>query len=327
MQFVSISYKLFKKLHNFNIKYKKLKEVRKEYKVIKNLHEKKELLFTNNNEKWIRIKNINKLILKLGSLISKKQKLTKKIINEYCSKFIQLRKNKICVVQSTPFFITKSTKTSFNNNEVIHSNSEITFEKYTREKAEDIIQGLPKVEQLLEARKTINLKIINNNPHHILEKEFIKLSAKYENSIAVRKTFEKIQYIIVARIQKVYKAQGVNIADKHLELIVKQMTSRVMVTENEASNLMTGEIVEITKIEKINWKLKNKIKYEPILIGISKISLSNSSFLSEASFQETTRVLTKSAIEGKIDWLYGLKENVILGNLIPAGTGYKFKYL
>ena len=114
-----------------------------------------------------------------------------------------------------------------------------------------------------------------------------------------RKTFEKIQYIIVARIQKVYKAQGVNIADKHLELIVKQMTSRVMVTENEASNLMTGEIVEITKIEKINWKLKNKIKYEPILIGISKISLSNSSFLSEASFQETTRVLTKSAIEGK----------------------------
>ena len=84
---------------------------------------------------------------------------------------------------------------------------------------------------------------------------------------------------------------------------------------------------EITKIEKINWKLKNKIKYEPILIGISKISLSNSSFLSEASFQETTRVLTKSAIEGKIDWLYGLKENVILGNLIPAGTGYKFKYL
>jgi DNA-directed RNA polymerase subunit beta' len=100
-----------------------------------------------------------------------------------------------------------------------------------------------------------------------------------------------------------------------------------MITENEASNLMTGEIIETTKIEKINRKLKNKIKYEPVLIGISKISLSNSSFLSEASFQETTRVLTKSAIEGKIDWLYGLKENVILGNLIPAGTGYKYNVL
>jgi DNA-directed RNA polymerase subunit beta' len=327
LQPVRITYKLFKKLPNFNNKYKKFKKVRKEYIVIKNLQDKKEILFTNNNEKWIEIKNINQVIIKLGGLISKKQRLTKKIINQYCSKFIQVRKNKICVVQSTPFFVTKNTKTNFNNTEVIHSNSEITFEKYTREKAEDIIQGLPKVEQLLEARKTLNLKVINNNPHQILEKEFVKLSAKYENSIAVRKTFEKIQYIIVERIQKVYKAQGVNIADKHLELIVKQMTSRVMITENEASNLMTGEIIETTKIEKINKKLKNKVKYAPILIGISKISLSNSSFLSEASFQETTRVLTKSAIEGKIDWLYGLKENVILGNLIPAGTGYKYNYL
>lgn len=327
LQSVRTTYKLFKKLANFNNKYKKFKKVRKEYIVLKNIHKKKELLFTNSNEKWMEIKNISQVTIKLGGLISKKQRLTKKIINQYCSKFIQIRKNKICVGQSTPFFVTKNTKTNFRNNEVIHSNSEIAFEKYTREKAEDIIQGLPKVEQLLEARKTLNLKIITNNPHQILEKEFVKLSGKYENSIAVRKTFEKIQYIIVERIQKVYKAQGVNIADKHLELIIKQMTSRVMITENEASNLMTGEIIETTKIEKINRKLKNKIKYEPVLIGISKISLSNSSFLSEASFQETTRVLTKSAIEGKIDWLYGLKENVILGNLIPAGTGYKYNDL
>ena len=101
------------------------------------------------------------------------------------------------------------------------------------------------------------------------------------------------------------------------------MTSKAMILGNGDSNFIVGEILEVTRIEKINKKLKNKIKYEPILIGISKISLSNPSFLSQASFQETTRVLARAAIEGKIDWLYGLKENLMLGNLIPIGTGYK----
>ncbi len=101
------------------------------------------------------------------------------------------------------------------------------------------------------------------------------------------------------------------------------MTSKVIITEKGDSNILTGEIMELNKVEKINKILEKKVQYEPILIGITKLSLSNSSFISEASFQETTRILTRSAVEGKIDWLYGLKENIILGNLIPIGTGYK----
>ena len=101
------------------------------------------------------------------------------------------------------------------------------------------------------------------------------------------------------------------------------MTSRVIIREQGDSKLMTGEILELNKAEKINKNLKNKLKYEPILLGISKLSLSSQSFISEASFQETTRILCRSAIEGKIDWLFGLKENLILGNLIPSGTGYE----
>nr|AEW13011.1 RNA polymerase beta '' subunit [Strombomonas acuminata] len=202
----------------------------------------------------------------------------------------------------------------------------ILFKKATKkqkQKTEDIVQGLPKIEELLEAKKTSNFRNLNNNPHEKLKRLFACLEKKYFNDIAVRKSIDKIQKLLVERIQSVYQAQGVNICDKHMEIIIKQMTSKVIILESGDSNLINGEIIEINKIEKINNKLEVKAKYEPIIIGISKISLSNQSFISEASFQETTNVLAKSAIEGKIDWLCGLKENLILGNLIPVGTGYE----
>ena len=140
-----------------------------------------------------------------------------------------------------------------------------------------------------------------------------------------RISIQKIQKFLIDKIQSVYQSQGVKIADKHMEIIVKQMTSKVIIQDQGESKLIAGDLIEINKIEKINKKLSKKAKYEPILLGISKLSLSNQSFISEASFQETTRILTKSAIEGKIDWLYGLKENIVIGNLIPVGTGYKNK--
>ena len=107
-------------------------------------------------------------------------------------------------------------------------------------------------------------------------------------------------------------------------MIVKQMTSKVMIISSGESNLIAGETIEINKIEKINSIIKNKAIYEPIILGISKLSLSNQSFISEASFQETTRVLARSAIEGRTDWLFSLPSNIVMGNLIPAGTGFKF---
>jgi DNA-directed RNA polymerase beta' subunit len=321
---IKLSYRNFLKLPNFNQNYQKFNKIRKEYMVMKNKIKTQEIFFTNDNEKWIKITEKNlKPGIKIGELVNKNQALSNTTKNQHRSRIVQIRKDKICVIQIHTFFIDKHLNINCAPNEFIFSNTRLTSDIYTTERADDIVQGLPKVEQILEARKTSNLRKLEFNSHEALAKEFSTLSKKYGNSIAVRKAFEIIQESLVTKVQNVYRAQGVNISDKHLEIIVRQMTSRALIVESGDSNIMTGEVMEVTQIESINKKLKRKIKYEPIVVGISKLSLSNSSFLCEASFQETTRVLARSAIEGKIDWLYGLKENVILGNLIPAGTGYK----
>jgi DNA-directed RNA polymerase subunit beta' len=126
-------------------------------------------------------------------------------------------------------------------------------------------------------------------------------------------------------VQEVYRLQGVKINDKHIEVIVRQMLRRVMIKEVGDSNFLVGEHVERHVFEEENERLKAQGKQpaiaEPLLLGVTKASLSTESFISAASFQETTKVLTQAAITGKTDYLRGLKENVILGRLIPAGTG------
>ena len=116
------------------------------------------------------------------------------------------------------------------------------------------------------------------------------------------------------------------IADKHIEVIIKQMTSKVRVTGGGDTTLLPGEILDIGQAEIITGASINSNEepptYQPMLLGLTKASLNSDSFISAASFQETTRVLTEAAIEGKKDWLNGLKENVIIGRLIPAGTGF-----
>jgi DNA-directed RNA polymerase subunit beta' len=128
-------------------------------------------------------------------------------------------------------------------------------------------------------------------------------------------------------VQKVYKSQGVEIHDKHIELIVRQMLKKVRVDTNGDTELLPGQLVDRVVVERENAKVKKakgeQATYEPIILGITKASLATESFLSAASFQETTKVLTDAAIEGKIDRLHGLKENVIIGKLIPAATGLK----
>lgn len=196
---------------------------------------------------------------------------------------------------------------------------------YQKEKTKDIVEGLPKVEEILEARRTKNSKFIKNNAQKKLKEYFNYYKKKYNNIIANEKTITKIQVFLVKEINNVYKSQDVNISEKHIEIIVKQMTSSSLIKESGDSNILVGEIIAQNKIKKMNKVLKRKIKYEPLIIGISKISNFSDSFISAACFQETTRILTKSAIMGKIDWLKGLKENIIMGNLIPTGTGYKLK--
>ena len=132
---------------------------------------------------------------------------------------------------------------------------------------------------------------------------------------------------MLREVQKAYRIQGVDINDKHIELIVRQMLKKIVIESAGDSDFLPGSQVDTLEFTEVNEKLeeegKRKATGTPIILGITKASLATNSFLSAASFQETTKVLTDAAINGKVDPLIGLKENVIIGKLIPAGTGMK----
>nr|YP_010189024.1 RNA polymerase beta'' subunit [Ptychomnion cygnisetum]QZJ47827.1 RNA polymerase beta'' subunit [Ptychomnion cygnisetum] len=221
-------------------------------------------------------------------------------------------------------YLTTGRATIHNNyGEIVKEGDTLITLVYERSKSGDIIQGLPKVEQLLEARP-INSVFIN------LEKGFEDWNKDMINFfgslwgyfLSARISMEQSQLNLVDQIRKVYRSQGVQISDKHIEIIVRQMTSKVITLEDGLINgFLPGELVEFTKIKRMNRSLEEIIPYKPLLLGITKASLNTQSFISEASFQETTRVLAKAALRGRIDWLKGLKENVILGGIVPTGTG------
>jgi DNA-directed RNA polymerase subunit beta' len=139
------------------------------------------------------------------------------------------------------------------------------------------------------------------------------------------KGIEEVQEYLVNEIQEVYRLQGVRIDDKHIEVIVRQMLQKVRIEDPGDSAFLEGEAVDRLVVLEANERLLKEGQqpgtFKPLLLGITKASLSTESFISAASFQETTRVLTEAAIQGKVDHLRGLKENVIIGHLIPAGTG------
>nr|YP_009668208.1 RNA polymerase beta' subunit [Bazzania praerupta]QCW58984.1 RNA polymerase beta' subunit [Bazzania praerupta] len=194
---------------------------------------------------------------------------------------------------------------------------------YERLKSGDIIQGLPKVEQLLEARPINSVSINLENSFEDWNNDMKKFIGNlWGFFLSTKIGMEQGQIILVDQIQKVYQSQGVHVSNKHIEIIVRQMTSKVVTLEEGTINIfLPGEPVESSRARRMNRILEEPIPYEPILLGITKTSLNTQSFISEASFQETTRVLAKAASKGRIDWLKGLKENVILGGIIPAGTG------
>lgn len=305
----------FRYTSNINKK-EKLYRITKKTKV-----EKRILINKNKTEKHFKLKTTK---LKLGQFLLIGKDIEKKKNNKYNCQIIQKTKHTTLVRKANSYLIYDNYKVNIKNNDLIKKNSVIFQSLHKKRKTEDIVQGLPRIEELLEAKKNINSETINNTPNILLFKIFDKLSKKNENKEATRKSIKKIQVILIREIQKIYENQGVKIANKHIEMIVKQMTSKVMIIRSGESNLIAGETIEINKIEKINSIIKNKAIYEPIILGISKLSLSNQSFISEASFQETTRVLARSAIEGRTDWLFSLPSNIVMGNLIPAGTGFKF---
>lgn len=230
--------------------------------------------------------------------------------------------------------------------------------------SDDITQGLPRVEELFEARKPKHHAIIaeiegvatvedNKGVRKVIltpeEGEAREYAIPYGARLVARddmtlKSGDKItegsinphdilrvcglretQRYLVYEVQKVYKSQGVEINDKHIEVMVRQMLHKVKIEESGDTDFLPGEYVDINSFEAINARVieagGEPAVAKPILLGITKASLATDSFLSAASFQETTRVLTDAAIKGKVDPLIGLKENVIIGKLIPAGTG------
>ncbi len=230
---------------------------------------------------------------------------------------------------------------------------------------DDITQGLPRVEELFEARKPKHNALIaeiegdvkvddaGKGMHKVTiipdEGDVREYAIPYGARLAVRdgahlKPGDKItegsinphdilrvcglrdtQRYLVYEVQKVYKSQGVEINDKHIEVMVRQMLHKVKIEESGTTDFLPGEYIDINSFEAANTKAIEEdgdpAVAKPILLGITKASLATDSFLSAASFQETTRVLTDAAIKGKVDPLIGLKENVIIGKLIPAGTG------
>lgn len=262
---------------------------------------------------------VNKL--KLGKLLKTDEIITT-FKNFYPSQLFQKRKNIILVRKIFYAYIGKDSLIDFAKYTFVKKGMTLSYSTYKEQKNTDIVQGLPKVEQLLEARKKSSSPIYKNL-HEKLSTDFANFQEKFNNEVAARKSTLIIQEYLINGVKAVYESQGVDISDKHLEIIIKQMTSKVMITSSGDSYFMVGDIYDLDFVESMNSSLSNKILYEPIILGITQSSLSSKSFLAAASFQETTKVLVRSALEGKVDWLNGLKENLVLGNIIPAGTGYK----
>ena len=290
---------------------------------------KKEGVMSNISSKLIRVSNLVagqpkdlNLKVRLGDFCVYGDPINNKTAIQTSGQLVHYNNNKITLRRSQPIFISPKGILHKFDNDFIDPKTPVITLSYQKLKTGDIIQGIPKVEQFFEARTTKRGRFFRDSLPYLLKSLFKRYSNKLPLDLAVRQSFYKIQQILVDGVHRVYKAQGVTISDKHLEVIVKQMTSKVRVIDGAQTGFFPGEVLDLFFVEKINTFLMKKITYEPLVLGITKASLEVDSFLSAASFQQTTRVLSKAAIFRKKDFLKGLKENVILGNLIPAGTGF-----
>ena len=278
---------------------------------------------------------------------------------------IDVTSKSVTVRNGRPYLISPGTMLQVEEGSLVLRGDMLATLVFEREKTGDIVQGLPRVEELLEARKpkdcailaetdgVAEIEIEDDVPRLFLATEDgSRTEIKYtiDSSIVVQNKQkitkgqpltsgplnphdvirlcgpEVAQQYLVDEVQRVYRSQGVEIADKHIEIIVRQMTKKVRVVDSGDTNLLPGELVEVQTFENENKIVREhegqEATCEYMLLGITKASLNTESFISAASFQETTRILTEAAVDGKKDLLRGLKENVIIGRLIPAGTGF-----
>lgn len=318
----------------------------------------------------------------VGDLLVAGMEIAPGVFLEESGQVVEISDSTVKLRIARPYRVSSGAVLHIDDGDLVQRGDNLVLLVFERAKTGDIIQGLPRIEELLEARKpkeacilssrpgtaqviygedeTVEVKVIEAdgvvteyplgpgqnvivsdgqvvsagepltdgpaNPHEILESFFQyhrDVDGIHEASLI---SLEKVQTFLVNEVQSVYQSQGIDISDKHIEVIVRQMTSKARVDDGGDTTMLPGELVELYQIEQVNSAMAitggAPAEYTPVLLGITKASLNTDSFISAASFQETTRVLTEAAIEGKSDWLRGLKENVIIGRLIPAGTGF-----
>tara|TARA_Y100001968_G_scaffold201510_1_gene185037 strand:+ start:13588 stop:17694 length:4107 start_codon:yes stop_codon:yes gene_type:complete len=340
-------------------------------------------LIVERQEDTIKLKPQSKPTVEVGQRVIDGDYLSEGQLINYCGEIETVSNKEVTLRLGRPYMVSPDSVLHVRNGELVQRGDGLALLVFERQKTGDIVQGLPRIEELLEARRprdsailckkpgivdikqgdddesltvTViegddsiseypillgrNVMVMNGqevtagevltdgpvNPHELLDCYFTDLRDRKPLLEAAQESIAKLQHRMVNEVQNVYKSQGVSIDDKHIEVIVRQMTSKVRIEDAGDTTLLPGELIELRQVEDTNQAISitgsAPAEFTPVLLGITKASLNTDSFISAASFQETTRVLTEAAIEGKSDWLRGLKENVIIGRLIPAGTGF-----
>ena len=294
------------------------------------------LVITNKDTYTISINAVNRNI-QIGDYIYSGLPITSTQTVQHTGQIIQIQKDQIKIQLIENSLVASNSRFFCKNNQFIEKTSQIFTQSYPRLQMGDIVQGIPKIEEFFEARQTKDGNPFDNNLHNRLKRRFkyYRKNCGYPLFIAARKSIYDIQNLIIDSIFKLYSSQGIDISDKHLEIIVRQMTSKVKVTQFwkygtpfvPFKHPLPTELYSRHYIERYQYRKKNtrvyNVRYEPAILGITRAALENDGFISAASFQETTRILSRGAIFQKKDYLKGLKENVILGHIIPAGTAVR----
>ncbi|MFH1710509.1 MAG: DNA-directed RNA polymerase subunit beta' [bacterium] len=308
-----------------------------------------------------------KLYVKVGDKVKIGDEISAGIVVKSGGVVISVKEGRVKSVEVVPgenYTIPSGSKIAVENEKEVSNYdflSKVESIRRDPSKTRDIIQGLPKVEELFEARRPKDPALLSETEGtvEVSEREGTRLitvisshekreyAVPYETRLHVANgdkvspgmpltsgsisphdllrilNKKAVQSFLIDEIQKIYRGQGVTINDKHIEVIVRQMTSKVRIVNPGDTMLLPGELMEASEFEKTNSAAKGEPSTATeVLLGITKASLSTESFISAASFQETARILTDAAVKGRIDKMYGLKENVIIGKLVPAGTGF-----
>ena len=324
-----------------------------------------------------------KVAISVGQRVVEGEALGEGVVSPHSGQVESIDGGKLTLRVGRPYMVSPDSILHVRDGDLVLRGDTLAQLVFERAKTGDIVQGLPRIEELLEARRPREAAVLCRkpgsvkveqaedednptvsvtegeelstdypillgrtvmvsdgqevvagdlltdgpiNPHELLEVIFEDLRSRLPSMDAANQAISALQTKLVQEVQNVYKSQGVTIDDKHIEVIVRQMTSKVRVEDAGDTTLLPGELIELRQVDQVNQAMAitggAPAEFTPVLLGITKASLNTDSFISAASFQETTRVLTEAAIEGKSDWLRGLKENVIIGRLIPAGTGF-----